>query len=281
VAASSDTNLHIFDLNHNCVSMVIPAHDDDINTVTYADSLSANVICSGSDDRLIKVWDRRSLGASHAPAGCLTGHTEGLTCVKSKGDCRYLVSNGKDQTLRVWDMRKMASSVPNDHHYTSWDYRSAYLPPSAGGRHGRTEDLSLQTFRGHTVLQTLIRCDFSPQHTTGGRYVMTGSYEGLVFFYDLVSGERFSTRMSHESLVRQAAWHPYQPLLISSSWDGYLAEHQCNPAKFCAPPEEPDRQSAGSSGDSDGDDGWFETRRRFTAVREMPSVRQASVMYAP
>jgi WD40 repeat protein len=53
--------------------------------------------------------DRRSLGSSPHPAGVLVGHTEGLTYVASKGDGRYVISNGKDQTLKLWDLRKMVS----------------------------------------------------------------------------------------------------------------------------------------------------------------------------
>jgi WD repeat-containing protein 23 len=54
--------------------------------------------------------DRRSLGSSRKPSGVLIGHTEGITYVSAKGDGRYLISNGKDQSLRLWDLRKMRSN---------------------------------------------------------------------------------------------------------------------------------------------------------------------------
>jgi WD repeat-containing protein 23 len=37
--------------------------------------------------------------------GVFTGHTEGLTYVDSKGDGRYVLSNAKDQTMKLWDIR--------------------------------------------------------------------------------------------------------------------------------------------------------------------------------
>lgn len=40
-------------------------------------------------------------------------------------------------------------------------------------------DTSIMTYRGHTVLQTLIRCHFSPAHT-GQRYIYTGCGSGRV-----------------------------------------------------------------------------------------------------
>lgn len=58
--------------------------------------------------------DRRSLGASRKPSGVLVGHTEGITYVSAKGDGRYIVSNGKDQAARLWDLRKMRSSAEFD-----------------------------------------------------------------------------------------------------------------------------------------------------------------------
>lgn len=59
---------------------------------------------------LLVCRDRRSLGASPKPSGVLIGHTEGITYVSAKGDGRYVISNGKDQALRLWDLRMMRSS---------------------------------------------------------------------------------------------------------------------------------------------------------------------------
>lgn len=37
------------------------------------------------------------------------GHLEGITFIDSRGDGRYFISNGKDQTIKLWDIRKMTS----------------------------------------------------------------------------------------------------------------------------------------------------------------------------
>lgn len=39
------------------------------------------------------------------------GHLEGITFIDSRGDGRYFISNGKDQTIKLWDIRKMASDI--------------------------------------------------------------------------------------------------------------------------------------------------------------------------
>lgn len=71
----------------------------------------------------MKERDRRSLGASQKPSGVLVGHTEGITNVSAKGDGRYIISNGKDQALRLWDLRKMCSSEDFDRNVGNRDYR--------------------------------------------------------------------------------------------------------------------------------------------------------------
>lgn len=38
------------------------------------------------------------------------GHIEGITFIDSRGDGRYLISNGKDQSIKLWDIRKMSSN---------------------------------------------------------------------------------------------------------------------------------------------------------------------------
>lgn len=62
------------------------------------------------------------------------------------------------------------------------DYRWADYP-ARGYIIPHPHDVSVQTFRGHSVLQTLIRAYFSPVHTTGQRFIYTGSVDGTVRIY--------------------------------------------------------------------------------------------------
>ena len=96
-----------------------------------------------------------------------------------RGDGRYVVSNGKDQTCKLWDLRKMVSSerfdtmTPKYCGSPSFDYRSGVVPKPRYSKH--PHDQSVMTFSGHTVLSTLIRCHFSPAEQNGQRYVYSGS----------------------------------------------------------------------------------------------------------
>jgi len=77
------------------------AHDDDVNSVCFMDREKANIIASGSDESCIKIWDLRCLKYDGLPQGVLVGHREGVTYVSPKYDGISLVSNSKDQTLKL------------------------------------------------------------------------------------------------------------------------------------------------------------------------------------
>ncbi|VDK72912.1 unnamed protein product [Anisakis simplex] len=131
-----------YDVNFIVIVYPIPAHEDDVNAVSFGDT-SRHLIFSAGDDGLCKVWDRRALGDDHRPVGrnpsCGVSTKMGLP-----------ISN--DATTREL--------------FISFE-RSVYL----------TGDGSVMTLRGHSVLHTLIRAHFSPMHT-GQRYVYTGCARG-------------------------------------------------------------------------------------------------------
>ncbi|VAH13546.1 unnamed protein product [Triticum turgidum subsp. durum] len=220
VVGNSNESICIYDLGANKVKERIHAHVADVNAVTFADE-SSDVLYSGSDDSLCKVWDRRCHKRAK-PVGVLAGHLDGVTFIDSHGDGHYFISNCKDQTIKLWDIRKLSSATEDcTPKAYEWDYRWMTYPSEARFlKH--PYDQSLATFRGHSVLRTLIRCYFSPMHSTGQRYIYTGSSDQCVYIYDVATGNVVETLKWHESIVRDCSWHPHLPTLVSSSWDGYL-----------------------------------------------------------
>ncbi|KAJ8619585.1 hypothetical protein MRB53_028114, partial [Persea americana] len=174
----------------------------DVNTVSFADE-TGHVIYSGSDDGLCKVWDRRCLNAGGRPSGVLTGHLEGITFLDSRGDGRYFISNGKDQTTKLWDIRKMSSNA-NWSWRSEWDYRWNEYPDYLRDlKH--PHDQSLATYRGHSVLRTLIRCYFSPAYSTGQKYIYTGSHDNNVYIYDVVTGAQVAKLEYHDMPILKSS----------------------------------------------------------------------------
>ncbi|KAG8045150.1 hypothetical protein GUJ93_ZPchr0008g13801 [Zizania palustris] len=109
VVGNNNESICIYDIGANKVTECIHAHAADVNAVTFADE-SSDVLYSGSDDSLCKVWDRRCNNRGKQ-VGVLTGHLDGITFIDSRGDGHYFISNCKDQTIKLWDIRKMSSTA--------------------------------------------------------------------------------------------------------------------------------------------------------------------------
>lgn len=244
MAGTSDHSVYVFDIETQKSTLRIPAHNDDVNAVCFGDASCPHILYSGSDDCLLKVWDRRSMGDSRE-VGVFVGHTEGLTYVDSKGDGRYVLSNSKDQTMKLWDLRKMmptdkASKLDTPRYTTGFDYRYMGYPYPETDYYAHPHDCSIVTFRGHRVLKTLIRCHFSPPGSTDSRFVYSGSEDGKVYVYNLdatlagkidVGKATYQTRPRDRELctspigfinrpntgwqtcVRDASWHPHAPVV--------------------------------------------------------------------
>ncbi|KAK1551694.1 hypothetical protein Q3G72_002983 [Acer saccharum] len=110
VAAGSDNSIYVYDLQADRCTLRVPARRSDVNTVCFADE-TGHLIFSGSDDKVCKVWDRRCFITNGQASGLLMGHLEGITFLDSRRDGRYFISNGKDQTTKLWDIRKMSSNT--------------------------------------------------------------------------------------------------------------------------------------------------------------------------
>lgn len=58
------------------------------------------------------------------PIGYLLGHVYGVTSVSSRGDGYYLASNSKDQSLKIWDVRKTSNTADKPTKADFYDYRN-------------------------------------------------------------------------------------------------------------------------------------------------------------
>lgn len=142
-----------------------------------------------------------------------------------------------------------------------FDYRHGLYKKPRYMKH--PHDRSLMTYTGHTVLRTLIRCHFSPEHTTGQRYIYSGSYDGNIHIWNLDGTVAQVLDRSHtmplmtrgastnqiklndpsqpdrpigtyptsstNPVVRDVSWAPFSPTIMSSAWTdggGSVAMHE-------------------------------------------------------
>ncbi|XP_029397523.1 DDB1- and CUL4-associated factor 11 isoform X2 [Mus pahari] len=237
LGGANDGCLYVFDREQNRRTLQIESHEDDVNAVAFAD-ISSQILFSGGDDAICKVWDRRTMREDDPkPVGALAGHQDGITFIDSKGDARYLISNSKDQTIKLWDIRRFSSREGMEASrlaatQQNWDYRWQQVPKIAWKKLKLPGDSSLMTYRGHGVLHTLIRCRFSPAHSTGQQFIYSGCSTGKVVVYDLLSGHIVKKLTNHKACVRDVSWHPFEEKIVSSSWDGNLRLWQYRQAEY-------------------------------------------------
>merc|ERR1712241_565274 len=219
--------IYIYDRFAQTRSLRIDAHDDDVNAVAFVDT-ATHILASGGDDGLVKIWDRRSLKESNpVPVGIFAGHVDGITFIDAREDARHIITNSKDQSIKLWDLRKFANNrsieLTKDaiRHRAGWDYRwgSRRDPDSRSGTTKIDDDPSIMTYKGHSVFKTLIRCRFSPAHSTGQKFIYTGCGTGAIKIYDALTGEIVKTLKEQMDCVRDVSWHPYLNELVGSSWD--------------------------------------------------------------
>ena len=241
VAGTNRNSIVVYDIESRRVLHSVIGHEGHVNAVCFADKSSPHILYSGSDDATIKVWDRRSMGDGRE-AGAFVGHIEGLTYIDSKGDGRYILSNGKDQSMKLWDLKMMYTTAryeelnPRQHTmHSDFDYRWSQYDDADWFPH--PNDNSVVTFRGHSVHSTLIRCHFSPPGSTDSRFVYSGSHDGFVWVYNLDAtvAAKIDVRKTSQNVhalpgqyrqlhqrrdfrgwatcVRDASWHPNAPFI--------------------------------------------------------------------
>jgi DDB1- and CUL4-associated factor 11 len=234
VAGTSNNSVVLYDMETKTPVCHVEGHDDDVNAIAFVDGpLHSNVFVSGSDDALIKLWDRRVLSESNPkPQGVFPGHIDGVTYIASRDDGYYFLSNAKDQTAKLWDLRKCFSATQHDrlpyfrkpHH---WDYRYQDFPGLRKLPVSHPQDRSVMTYRGHLVMETLVRCHFSPLHTTAQKYIFSGSADGRVYVYDTLTGDLVEIfAMKPDGLTRDVRWHPFEPTIVSPDFYGKLCVWQ-------------------------------------------------------
>ncbi|ODN01974.1 Ribosome biogenesis protein WDR12 [Orchesella cincta] len=100
ITSSADRHIRLYDPRSNEGSLVkcmFTSHNGWVSSVNWS-TTNENLFVSGSHDKLMKLWDRRS---PRAPLYNMTGHTENILCT-SWANSDYMMSGGSDNTLRIF-----------------------------------------------------------------------------------------------------------------------------------------------------------------------------------
>lgn len=84
------------------VKHVLEGHEKGVNWASFHPT--RNLICSGADDKTIKLW--RMSGARAWEMDTLRGHNNNVSCAKFHQTQEILFSNSEDKSFKVWDLNR-------------------------------------------------------------------------------------------------------------------------------------------------------------------------------
>ncbi|ESO95628.1 hypothetical protein LOTGIDRAFT_202318 [Lottia gigantea] len=229
--ASTDKIVAVWDVEVGVRIRKLKSHQTFVNSVNPA-RRGPQLLCSGSDDGTIKLWDARKKGVIQTfqntyqvtstcfndtaeqifSAGIdndikvwdlrknnvlykMRGHLDTPTGMELSPDGSYLLSNSMDNTLRVWDVRPFAP-----------------------------QERCVKILQGHqhTFEKNLLHCSWSAD----GSKVGAGSGDRFVYVWDTTTRRVLYKLPGHAGSVNEVDFHPFEPIVLSCSSDKkiYLGE---------------------------------------------------------
>jgi photosystem II stability/assembly factor-like uncharacterized protein len=167
----------------------IPTNDlqtiltDDREVTSVAFSPIENILASGSEDSMVRIWRYSKWGMDTELLNSLAGHTGWVWDVAFSTDGMTLASASSDRTVRLWERE-------------SWE--------------------ELFVLRGHT--STVRRVAFSPD----GQLLASASWDGTLKLWDVNTGQELHTLRQHDGWVNDVAFSSDGELLASGSADGLV-----------------------------------------------------------
>ncbi|CAG2104783.1 unnamed protein product [Medioppia subpectinata] len=172
---------------------------------------------SGSNDRIIKIWDL----ASGKLKLSLTGHISGVRGLAVSARQPYLFSCGEDKMVKCWDL-EYNKVIRHYHGHLSGVYTIALHPTIdilvTAGRDSvaRVWDMrtkaQIHALGGHSNTISSVLCQSTdPQ-------VITGSHDTTIKLWDIVAAKTRTTLTHHKKSVRSLVIHPKLNVFASGSF---------------------------------------------------------------
>lgn len=186
--------------------------------------------CTGSADRVIKIWDL----ASGQLKLSLTGHVSTVRGLVVSPRQPYLFSCGEDKQVKCWDLEY--NKVIRHYHGHLSACQAIDIHPtidilltSSRDSTARVWDMRtkacVHTLVGHTNTVAAVKCQaVEPQ-------VITGSHDTTVRLWDVAAGKSKATLTNHKKSVRALQIHPSLYMFASASPDN-IKQWKCPDGSF-------------------------------------------------
>ncbi|KAK2761388.1 general transcription repressor [Arachnomyces sp. PD_36] len=187
-SGSGDKTVRLWDIVENSLVYTLTIED---GVTTVAISPDGHFVAAGSLDRSVRVWDTTN-GLMSERLESPDGHKDSVYSVSFAPNGRDLVSGSLDKTIKMWELAGPRGIPPNN--------------TVQGGKCART-------FEGHKdfVLSVCL--------TPDGQWLMSGSKDRGVQFWDPVTGVAQMMLQGHKNSVISVAPSPTGKLFATGSGD--------------------------------------------------------------
>jgi pre-mRNA-processing factor 17 len=192
--------------------------------------LDDNQFVVGQKNKIAVQWDIRSAELVQE----YDRHLDQINTVTFIDQARRFVTTSDDKSVRVWDygvgvdikyiadpaMHAIPAAVLSpDGEFLLGQSMDNKIVTFLAGDGERFKMNNKKTFKGHNVSGYACRVDMSPD----GRYVVSGTAEGGMVFWDWKTSRVFKRLKAHNAVTIGVAWHPIEGSKVAScSWDGTI-----------------------------------------------------------
>ncbi|CAO2598198.1 WD repeat-containing protein 5 [Lemmus lemmus] len=218
-SSSADKLIKIWGAYDGKFEKTISGHKLGISDVAW--SSDSNLLVSASDDKTLKIWDV----SSGKCLKTLKGHSNYVFCCNFNPQSNLIVSGSFDESVRIWDVKtgKCLKTLPDDDNppvsFVKFSPNGKYilaatLDKNTGANNVHPPFQCLKTYTGHKNEKYCIFANFS---VTGGKWIVSGSEDNLVYIWNLQTKEIVQKLQGHTDVVISTACHPTENIIASAA----------------------------------------------------------------
>uniref|UniRef100_A0A8C9RIG3 WD repeat domain 5 n=1 Tax=Scleropages formosus TaxID=113540 RepID=A0A8C9RIG3_SCLFO len=213
VSASDDKTLKIWDVSSGKCLKTLKGHSNYVFCCNF--NPQSNLIVSGSFDESVRIWDVKTGKCLKT----LPAHSDPVSAVHFNRDGSLIVSSSYDGLCRIWDTASgqcLKTLIDDDNPPVS------FVKFSPNGKYILAATLDkpftgiscLKTYTGHKNEKYCVFANFS---VTGGKWIVSGSEDSMVYIWNLQTKEIVQKLPGHTDVVISTACHPTENIIASAA----------------------------------------------------------------
>uniref|UniRef100_A0A673I9X4 WD repeat-containing protein 5-like n=1 Tax=Sinocyclocheilus rhinocerous TaxID=307959 RepID=A0A673I9X4_9TELE len=202
VSASDDKLLKIWDMTSGRCLKTLKGHSNYVFCCNF--NPQSNLVVSGSFDESVRIWDVKTGKCLKT----LPAHSDPVSAVHFNRDGSIIVSSSYDGLCRLWDTASgqcLKTLIDDDNPPVS------FVKFSPNGKYILA---CLKTYTGHKNEKYCVFANFS---VTGGKWIVSGSEDNMVYIWNLQTREIVQKLQGHTDVVISTACHPTENIIASAA----------------------------------------------------------------